>query len=114
MSRSSGYPGRWLVGTSFLLAAISAVVVLLWLTVGNDPLMCDFGEASSLYGTADRSWLPPGTTCTWEMNGIAHVDSPEPARFAVLAMALLGVPLGLYLRRLLRPTREDAMTDATR
>jgi hypothetical protein len=48
------------------------------------------------------------------VNGIEHVDSPDSSRFAILAMALLGVPLGLYLRRLLRPARDDAMVDAAR
>jgi hypothetical protein len=108
-------PGRWLVAGSFVLAALSAALVVLWLALGNDAiLMCDFGEASSLFGSADRSWLPPGTTCSWNVNGIEHVDSPAPSRFAVLAVALLGLPLGLYLRRLLRPARDDAMVVATR
>jgi hypothetical protein len=114
MLRSSGYPGRWLVAASFVLAALSAAVVVLWLALGNDTLMCDFGEASSLFGSADRSWLPPGTTCTWNVNGIEHVDNPDLSRFAVVAMALLGVPLGLYLRPLLRPAHDDAVVDATR
>jgi opacity protein-like surface antigen len=115
MLRSSGYPGRWLVAVSFVLAALSAAVVAVWLALGNDAtLMCDFGEASSLFGSADRTWLPPGTTCSWNVNGIEHVDSPDPSRFAVLAMALLGVPLGLYLRRVLRPAHDDAVVDTTR
>lgn len=115
MFGSSAYPGRWLVAASFVLAALSAALVVLWLALGNDAiLMCDFGEASSLFGSADRSWLPPGTTCSWNVSDIEHVDSPDPSRFAVLAMALLGVPLGLYLRRLLRPARDEAMVDARR
>jgi len=114
MLRSSAYPGRWLVATSFVLAALSAAWVALWLALGNDTTMCDFGEASSFFGVTERSWLPPGTTCTWNVNGLKHVDSPDPSRFAVPAMALLGVPLGLYLRRLLRPSHDDAVVDATR
>ena len=54
---------------------------------------------------------PPGITCSWTVNGIGHVDRREPSRFAVLAVAVLGVPLGLYLRRLLRPARDDAVAD---
>lgn len=76
--------------------------------------MCDFETASSFWGTAERSWLPPGTTCTWEVNGYRHVDSPDPSRFAVLAMALLGAPLGLFIRRALRPSPDDAVVDAAR
>ncbi len=115
MFRSSVYPGRWLVAASFVLAALSAAVVVLWLALGNDAtVMCDFGEASSLFGSADRSWLPPGTTCSWTVNGIEHVDSPDSSRFVVLAMALLGVPLGLYLRRLIRSAHDDAVVDANR
>ena len=113
MLGSPGYPGRWLVAASFVLAALSAALVLLWLAFGNDTLLCDFGEASSFYGVAERSWLPPGTTCTWTANGIEHVDSPDPSRFAVVAMALFGVPLGRYLSRLLRPARDEARVDAT-
>lgn len=111
----SAYPGRWLVAASFTLAGLSAALVVLWLALGNDALlMCDLGEASSRWGSADRSWLPPGTTCRWNLNGTEHVDRPDLARLAVLAMALLGVPLGLYLRRLLRPAAQDATDAATR
>lgn len=103
MFGSSGYRGRWLVSAAVVSAAISATAVAFWLSLGTDAsLMCDFGEGSSFVGSAERNWLPPGTTCTWYAKGIKHVDSPDPARFAVLAMALFGVPLGLYLRRLLR------------
>ena len=112
MLRSFAYPGRWLVAASFVLAALSAAVVVVWLALGNDTLMCDFGEASSFYGAAERSWLPPGTTCTWNANGIEHVDSPDPSRLAVVAMALFGVPLGRYLRRLLRPADDETLVDA--
>jgi hypothetical protein len=103
MLGGSVYPGRWLVAAFFILAGLSAVVVVLWLAFAEDAaLMCDLGEASSVFGDADRSWLPPGTTCTWDASGVQHVDSPDLARFAVVAMALLGVPVGLYLRRLIR------------
>lgn len=97
----SAYPGRWLVAASFVFAALAAAVVVLWLALGADAI-CDFGLASSVFGTADWNWFPPGTTCTWTLGGVEHVDSPEWSRFAVLAVALGGVPLGLYLRRLLR------------
>ena len=114
MLRSSAYPGRWLVTTSFVLAALSAAVVVVWLALGNDTSRCDFGEASSLYGVAERSWLPPGTTCTWSANGVEHVDSPDPSRFAVVAMAIFGVPIGLYLRRLVRAADDVTMADGPR
>jgi hypothetical protein len=105
----SAYPGRWLVAASFVLSALSAAIVVLWLALGNEAmLMCDLGEASSQWGSADLSWLPPGTTCRWNVNGIEHVDGPDPSRFVVLAMAILGVPLGLYLRRLLHPASHNA------
>ena len=56
MSGSSSHPGRWLVVASFLPAALSAALVVLWLALGNDAtLMCGFGEASSRFGSADRS-----------------------------------------------------------
>jgi hypothetical protein len=109
MLGGSAYPGRWLVATFFVLAGLSAAVVVLWLAFAEDAaLMCDLGEASSVFGNADRSWLPPGAMCTWDAGGVQHVDSPDLSRLAVLAMALLGVPLGLYLRRLLRPASDDA------
>ena len=113
MDGSAQYSGRWLVAASFVLAALSAALVVLWLALGEEALlMCDLGEASSQWGSADRSWLPPGTTCRWVVNGTEHVDNPDPSRYAVLAMALFGVPLGLYLRRLLRPTGDDTRVDA--
>jgi hypothetical protein len=48
------------------------------------------------------------------VNGIEHVDSPDPSRLAVLAMALFGVPLGLYLRGLLHRSHDDAAVEAIR
>jgi hypothetical protein len=111
----SAYPGRWLVAASFTLAGLSAALVVWWLALGTDAmLMCDLGEGASVWGSADRSWLPPGTTCRWNVNGAEHIDRPDPARFVILAMALLGVPLALYLRRLLRPAAHDAMERETR
>ncbi len=104
MRRSPGYPGRWLVASSYALAGVSLVLVALWLLLGEDKsLMCNFETASSFWGTAERSWFPPGTTCTWEVGGYRHVDRPDPSRLAVLAMGAAGIPLGRYLRRVLRP-----------
>ncbi|QIK65145.1 hypothetical protein G7072_01270 [Nocardioides sp. HDW12B] len=113
MSRPAGYPGRWLVGSSYVLGAVSLLLVALWLLFAEDSsLMCDFETASSFWGTAERSWFPPGTTCTWEIEGFRHVDRPDPSRLAVLAMAVAGIPLGRHLRRLLRP--EPPQTRRTR
>ncbi|GAB6983950.1 hypothetical protein [Nocardioides pyridinolyticus] len=106
MSSPSAYPGRWLVGTSYALAALSAAIIVFWLWTAESSLRCDFAMASSFYGTAERTWLPPGTTCSWHAADTEHVDRPDPARLAVVAMALCGVPLGRYLRRLLGPHAE--------
>lgn len=103
------YRGRWLVRSSFVLAGLSAALVVGWLVLATDRvLMCDLGEASSRWGDAERTWLPPGTTCTWWLDGTPHTDRPDASRLAVLAMALFGVPLGLYLRGLLRPAPQGA------
>jgi hypothetical protein len=108
------YAGRWLINASFVLWALAAAVVVWWWA---DPLnlanSCDLSGSSSVFGEASRSWLPPGTTCTWEINGIEHIDSPSHLRTLVLTTSLLGPFVSAYLRRLLmREPSHAARVDA--
>lgn len=96
------YPGRWLVLITFGLWALCGLLVLGFLPLGE--ASCELAPGSSFYGEASPSWLPPGTTCTYDLGpGIpTHTDSPSPLRWVIVFMAVLG-PLGsLHLRRLLR------------
>jgi hypothetical protein len=105
------YPGRWLVNVSFALWAFCALLVVAWMAPwGVDDVSCQLEPGSSLFGEATRSWLPPGTTCTWNdlRPGLQHVDSPSPVRLLVVAMAVLGPFASTYVRRLLRDSDEEA------
>ncbi|MDQ3902008.1 MAG: hypothetical protein M3319_16730, partial [Actinomycetota bacterium] len=61
-------------------------------------------SGSSVFGQASRSWLPPGTTCTYDLSDYGLptnvVIRPTPLRLAVVG-ALVGLPALLHLRRLL-------------
>lgn len=110
-----GYPGRWLVAASFALAGLSTAPVVLWLALGIDAmLMCDPGEAWSQGGPVDRSLVAARHNCRWNVSGTEHVDNPDPARFAVVAMGVTRRTSAGYLRRLLRPATHDAADAALR
>ena len=96
------YPGRWLVIASFAFWALCGLLVLGFLPLGD--ATCELAPGSSFYGEAHTSWLPPGTTCTYDLGpGIpTHTDSPSPLRMLVVFMAVLGPLVSLRLRRLLR------------
>ncbi len=108
------YPGRWLVTLGYVLWVASVAYVLAcWASpwvYGN--VGCEFGRGTSVYGDATRSWLPPGTTCTYDLSAFGLPDhyqyGPSPVRLLVVAMALTGFPLLRYLGGLLkRPTLVD-------
>lgn len=108
----SAYPGRWLVTLGYVLWAASLLYVLGCLAAPSvlGSLGCELTPGSSVYGEASRSWLPPGTTCTYELRGYGpYVTHPSPARLLVVAMALVGLPLTRHLGGLLRrPALADA------
>ena len=105
------YAGRWLLVTDFVGWALCTLyVVACWTSpsiVGDAG--CELGSGSSVFGEASRSWLPPGTTCTYDLSnyGLSAdvVIGPSPLRLLVLAVALVGLPVLAYLRRLLRECR---------
>lgn len=70
----------------------------------SGPTACALDPASSLYGTSQWSWLPPGRTCTWQLaladRTYTHTDDPPTARLGVLLLfALWGASLVLFRRR---------------
>lgn len=111
------YPGRWLVALGYLVwvSSVLYVVACLLAPAATGSTGCELTPGSSVFGEASRSWLPPGTTCTWELNGYGrYVTTPSPVRLVVVAMALTGFPLLRYLSRLLsRPAPVDAAKAAT-
>ncbi len=108
----SAYPGRWLVVLGYLLWAASVLYVVACLAAPSvvGDIGCELTPGSSFYGEASRSWLPPGTTCTWELESYGrYVTSPSPVRLVVVVMALAGLPLVRYVSGLLR---RPALVDA--
>lgn len=95
------------------LSAVWVLALLVWgVFLGvewyfSGPVSCALGSGSSVYGTAAWSWLPPGRTCTWDLQGVTHTDGPPVAR---LGMLLLFVLWGVSLL-LLRPGKEEAPDD---
>ena len=113
MFRVTSYPGRWLVRLGYAAWVVSVAYVLACLAAPSMFGGCELTPGSSVFGDATRSWLPPGTTCTYDLSGYGlsenFVTRPSPVRLVVVAMALTGFPLLQYLRRLLkRPTLVDA------
>ncbi len=111
----NAYAGRWLVVSGFggwALCVLYVVACLAAPSVVGDA-GCELAPGSSVFGQASRSWLPPGTTCTYDLS--AHglpadvVIGPSPLRLAVLGGALAGLPVLVHLRRLLR-TGNTAVT----
>lgn len=104
----NAYAGRWLVTTGIVGWALSALyVIACWASpsiVGDAG--CELGSGSSAFGDASRSWLPPGTTCTYDLSNYDLpsdvVVGPSPLRLLVLGAALAGLPVLMYLRGILR------------
>lgn len=92
---------RWVTGLGALWAlALLGWIVLLaieWYLTG--PTNCPLTPTSSLYGTAEWSWLPPGSTCTWEVPGGTHTDAPSSARVGIVILFILWGGSLLVLRR---------------
>lgn len=95
------------------LSAIWVLALLVWDILlaaewyFSGPVSCALDSGSSVYGTAEWSWLPPGRTCTWDLQGVTHTDGPPAAR---LGMLLLFVLWGVSLL-LLRPRTKEAPGD---
>jgi hypothetical protein len=108
MDRLTAWPGRRLLRLGLLLWVASVLYVVACLIEPSvvDPTGCELAPGSSVFGDPTRSWLPPGTTCTYDLSGFGlpeHVViRPSPARLVVVVLAVLGLPLLHHLRRLLR------------
>lgn len=104
----TAYAGRWLIITGIVGWALCALYVLAcWASpsiVGDSG--CELAPGSSVFGDASRSWLPPGTTCTYDLSDYglpADVAiAPSPLRLLVLGATLAGLPVLVYLRQVLR------------
>lgn len=98
------YPGRWLINASFILWGLCALLVIAYLAPwGVSDTSCDLAPGVSVFGDATRSWFAPGVTCSWDnLNGAQHVDRPPMARMIIVALAVAGPMVSLYLRGLLR------------
>lgn len=60
----------------------------------TSPIGCPLAPGSSVFGTAQWSWLPPGRARAWEVPSGTHPDGPP---FARLGMPLLLAPRGTSL-----------------
>ena len=102
----STFPGRRLVTAGFVLWAVSVLYVLGCLVAPSvvGDTACELVRGSSVLGEVSRNWLPPGTTCTYDLSAHGLPDvvvRPSPLRLLVLGVAVAGLPVLLYLRRLL-------------
>jgi hypothetical protein len=74
---------------------------------------CELTPGGSVFGVATRSWVPPGTTCTYDLSqyGITGdvVIGPSPLRLLFVAPALIGLPL---IRRFSRTVKRQALIEA--
>lgn len=82
-----GWVVLWLIATASWIALLG----LEWYTSG--PLACPLTPDSSLYGTADWSWFPPGHVCSWEVTAAGDTftitEEPPVARLGVLILLSL-------------------------
>ncbi|SHG87058.1 hypothetical protein [Geodermatophilus nigrescens] len=97
---------RWpvLLGVAVWLASVLFVAACWAAPSLFGDSTCELTRGSSVYGEASRSWLPPGTRCTYEAGpstGLAEelVVDPPARRLAVVAVAVAGGPALLVLRR---------------
>ena len=103
MNRVTAYPGRWLVTLGYLAWVLCVMYVVACLAAPSMFGYCELTPGSSVFGEATRSWLPPGTTCTYELSPYGRlVLSPSPMRLVVIALALTGLPVLRHLGHLLR------------
>lgn len=104
----TSYPGREVVtaGVAVWTAALLYVLGCLVAPSLVGTSSCELAPGSSVFGEASRSWLPPGTTCTYDVSSsglpVEVVTTPSPLRLVVVAVVLIGPPVLLHLRRLLR------------
>lgn len=102
----TSYPGRWLVVLGYVGWVLCVLLVVACLVAPSGSTTCDLSPGASIFGEASRSWLPPGTTCTWDLSlyGLSSnvVDRPSPLRLVVVVAALVGLPLVRYVARLLK------------
>jgi hypothetical protein len=104
----NAYPGRRLLIAGWAVWVLALLVVLGYLVAPSivGDAGCELIRGSSVYGEASGSWLPPGTTCTYDLSAYGLpadlVVSPSPLRLLPVAVAVAGVPVLARLCRLLR------------
>lgn len=62
---------------------------------------CELSPGSSVYGVAERSWLPPGQTCTYDLEqpGLESFETDPGAASFALPAALIAGALGYGVAR---------------
>lgn len=98
------YPGSWLVltGTALWILAVVYLAAVLAAPSVFDWTSCELIEGESIHGRAERSWLPPGTTCTYSLPQYGrYTTEPTPLGSVVVVAALLAPGILIYLHRLL-------------
>ena len=99
-----------------VLWALGVLLTLAWL-VAPAVAVCELVPGSSVLGEASRSWLPPGTTCTYELpigpgEPVVFVERPSALRLVVLGGVVVGPLAGWLLRR--RATWADVAPEVLR
>ena len=102
------YPGRWIIVLGYVVTVVCATVVIVWLVAPSfaGAHTCLPIWDSGQYGDPSRSWVPPGTACTFHGRAsgmqIDIVDRPTAWRLVPLLVAVTGFPLTRHLHHLLR------------
>lgn len=84
---------------------LAVLTTAAWLVAPSaaDSLTCELSAGGSVFGEATRNWIPPGTTCSYDLGEYGpYVTGPSSARLLVVAVAIGGLPLIGYIARLLR------------
>lgn len=67
---------------------------------------CELTPGSSSFGEATRSWIPPGTTCTYDLSGYGIATPPggrsSPLCPVFMVVAVFGLPVLMYVTRAMR------------
>jgi len=74
------------------LLLLLAWIARLALEAGAGSVGCELTPGSSVFGTPNWGWFPPGVTCTYLLpDGHTVVQGPPALRWLVAAVLLLGV-----------------------
>jgi len=80
--------------------ALYVILCLVWPSLSSSN--CELIPGSSVFGREGRSWLPPGSTCEYDLHNYGvYVTEPPRERIIFAAFAIVGLPIVVRLKHLL-------------